>query len=51
MEEPFLESLREKIWEKFSQHEEDLFRKLFKWIEATLSLEVEAIEYRLIPGD
>ena len=51
LEEPFCEALRERLWEKFNQPEEDVFRKLFKWVEGTLALEVEAIEYCLIPGD
>lgn len=51
MEEPFIEALREKAWENFGNNEDVIFRKLFKWTEQTLSLEVEAIEYRLIPGD
>ncbi len=51
MEESFLESFREKFWEKFTPHLEELFRQLFHFIEEILSLEVEAIEYKLIPGD
>ena len=51
MEEPFLEAFREKFWEKFTPHIEDLFKQLFKFVEEVLALEVEAIEYRLIPGD
>ena len=51
MEEPFVEALSEKFWEKFTPHIEELFRQLFKFVSEVLALEVEAIEYRLIPGD
>ncbi len=51
MEEPFLEAFREKFWERFTPHIEELFRQLFKFVEEMLALEVEAIEYNLIPAD
>ena len=51
MEDPFVDALQERFWEKFTDHEEELFRKLFKFVAENMSLEVEAIEYRLIPGD
>ena len=51
MEEPFIESLHEKSADKFTEKDEELFRKLHKWIASIMALEVKAIEYRLIPGD
>ena len=51
MEDPFIDALQERFWEKFSDSEEELFRKLFKFVEENMSLKVEAIEYRFIPGD
>ena len=50
-EEPLVEALREKLWGQFTDHEEDLIRRLFSWIQEFLTSEVTAIEYKLIPGD
>ena len=51
MEEPLIEALREKLWDQFGEHEEELMRRLMGWIQEFLSSEVTAIEYKLIPGD
>ena len=51
MEEPLIESLREKMWDDFHEHEEVLYRRLFHWMQTIMSSECKAIEYKLIPGE
>ena len=51
MEDPFLDSLKEKLWGQFTEEDEALMKKFFQWVQEFLTAEVTAIEYKLIPGD
>ena len=51
MEDTLVEAFRDKFWEKFTDRHEELFRAVFRWTEDSMKEEVEAIHYKLIPGD